>query len=65
MITDHSPRARVIDFMEAHAPARSRELAAIGVAATAISRAVAEGAVVASDGAFTNFQTENQICIRR
>ncbi|MDZ4137689.1 MAG: type IV toxin-antitoxin system AbiEi family antitoxin domain-containing protein [Erythrobacter sp.] len=36
----------MIDFMEAHAPARSRDLVAIGVAATAISRAVAEGAVV-------------------
>ena len=46
MITDHSQRARMIDFMEAHAPARSRDLVAIGVAATAISRAVAEGAVV-------------------
>lgn len=46
MITDHSQRARMIDFMEANAPARSRELAAIGVAPTAISRAVAEGAVV-------------------
>ena len=46
MITDHSQRARMIDFMEAYAPARSRDLAAIGVAATAISRAVAEGAVV-------------------
>ena len=46
MITDHSQRARMIDFMAAHAPARSRDLVAIGVAATAISRAVAEGAVV-------------------
>ena len=46
MITDHSQSARMIDFMEAHAPARSRDLVAIGVAATAISRAVAEGAVV-------------------
>ena len=46
MMTDHSQRARMIDFMEAHAPARSRDLAAIGVAATAISRAVAEGVVV-------------------
>jgi predicted transcriptional regulator of viral defense system len=46
MITDHSQRARMINFMEAHAPARSRDLVAIGVAATAISRAVAEGAVV-------------------
>lgn len=43
---DRSQRARMIDFMEAHAPARSRELAGIGVTATAISRAVAEGAVV-------------------
>lgn len=46
MITDHSQRARMIDFIEDHAPARSRDLVAIGVAATAISRAVAEGAVV-------------------
>ena len=46
MMTDHSQRARMIDFMEAHAPARSRDLAAIGVAATAISRAVAQGVVV-------------------
>ena len=46
MITDHSQRARMINFMEAHAPARSRDLAAIGVAATAISRAVSDGAVV-------------------
>ncbi|OZA10538.1 MAG: transcriptional regulator [Rhodobacterales bacterium 17-64-5] len=46
MMTDHSQRARMIDLMEANAPARSRELAAIGVAPTAISRAVAEGAVV-------------------
>ena len=46
MITDHSQRARMIDFMEAYAPARSKDLAAIGVAATAISRAVSDGAVV-------------------
>jgi len=46
MITDHSQRAQMIAFLEDHAPARSRDLAAIGVAATAISRAVAEGAVV-------------------
>ena len=46
MITDHSQRTRMINFMEAHAPARSRDLAAIGVAATAISRAVSDGAVV-------------------
>jgi predicted transcriptional regulator of viral defense system len=46
MMMDRSQRARMIDFIEAHAPARSRDLAAIGVAATAISRAVAEGAVV-------------------
>jgi hypothetical protein len=36
----------MIDFMKAHAPARSRDLAAIGVAARAISRTVSEGAVV-------------------
>ena len=48
MITDHSQRARMIDFIEDHAPARSRDLVAIGVAATAISRAGAEGAVVRS-----------------
>ena len=66
MIADHSQRARMIDFMEAHAPARSRELAAIGVAATAISHAVAEGALLfASDGVFTNCQTVNRICSRR
>jgi predicted transcriptional regulator of viral defense system len=46
MMTDHGQRARMIDYMETHAPARSRELAAIGVAATAISRAVSDGAVV-------------------
>lgn len=46
MIADHSQRARMIDYMETHAPARSRDLAAIGVAATAIARAVADGAVV-------------------
>lgn len=46
MMMDRSQRARMIDFMEAQAPARSRDLAAIGVAATAISRAVVEGAVV-------------------
>lgn len=46
MMMDRSQRARMIDFMEAHAPARSRDLVAIGVAATAISRAVVEGAVV-------------------
>ena len=46
MITDHSQRARMIDFLETHVPARSRDLAAIGVAATAISRAVADGAVM-------------------
>ena len=46
MITDHSQRARMIDFLETHVPSRSRDLAAIGVAATAISRAVADGAVM-------------------
>ena len=46
MLTDHSQRARMINFMAAHAPARSRDLAKIGVAATAISRAVSDGAVV-------------------
>ena len=46
MITDQGQRARMISYIESHAPARSRDLVAIGVAATAISRAVAEGAVV-------------------
>ena len=46
MTTDHSQRARMIDLLEVHAPARSRDLAAIGVAARAISLAVAGGAVI-------------------
>ena len=46
MMIDPGQRARMIDYMETHAPARSRELAAIGVAATAISRAVSDGAIV-------------------
>lgn len=44
--TDQSQRARMIDYMEVHAPARSRDLASIGVSGTAIARAVADGAVV-------------------
>ncbi|OHC47860.1 MAG: hypothetical protein A2X69_11140 [Rhodobacteraceae bacterium GWF1_65_7] len=46
MMIDPGQRARMIDYMETHAPARSRELAAIGLAATAISRAVSDGAIV-------------------
>ena len=46
MMTDPGQRARMIDYMETHALARSRELAAIGVAATAISRAVSDGVVI-------------------
>ncbi len=46
MMPDQGQRARMIDYIEAHAPTRSRDLAAIGVAATTIARAVAEGSVV-------------------
>ena len=46
MMTDTGQRARMIDYMATNAPARSKELAAIGVAATAISRAVSDGVVV-------------------
>lgn len=46
LATDQGQRARMIDYMEVHAPARSRDLASIGVSRTAIARAVAEGVVV-------------------
>ncbi|WP_413852411.1 type IV toxin-antitoxin system AbiEi family antitoxin domain-containing protein [Albidovulum sp.] len=36
----------MIDYMETHAPARSRDLAPIGVSRTTIARAVADGVVV-------------------
>jgi predicted transcriptional regulator of viral defense system len=36
----------MIDYMEAHAPVRSRDLAPIGVSRTTIARAVADGLVV-------------------
>ena len=42
MITDQGQRARMISYIESHAPARSRDLVAIGVAATAISRALGD-----------------------
>lgn len=44
--TDQTQRARMIDYMEAHAPVRSRDLAPIGVSRTTIARAVADGLVV-------------------
>jgi predicted transcriptional regulator of viral defense system len=44
--TDLGQRARMISYMEVHAPARSRDLASIGVSGTAIARAVAEEVVV-------------------
>lgn len=44
--TDQTQRARMIDYMEAHAPVRSRDLAPIGVSRTTIARAVADGVVV-------------------
>ena len=46
LTTDQGQRARMIDYMEVHAPARSRELASIGVSGTTIARAVADGVVV-------------------
>ena len=46
LTTDQGQRARMIDYMEVHAPARSRELTSIGVSGTTIARAVAEGVVV-------------------
>jgi predicted transcriptional regulator of viral defense system len=46
MRQDQSQRARMIDYIATHAPARSKDLAGIGVAATALSRAVAEGSVL-------------------
>ena len=44
--TDQGQRARMIDYMEVHAPARSRDLTSIGVSGTTIARAVADGVVV-------------------
>lgn len=44
--TDQTQRARMIDYMEAHAPVRSRDLAPIGVSRTTIARGVADGVVV-------------------
>lgn len=44
--TEQTQRARMIDYMEAHAPVRSRDLAPIGVSRTTIARAVADGVVV-------------------
>lgn len=46
LATDQNQRARMIDYMETHAPARSRDLAPIGVSRTTIARAVADGVVV-------------------
>ena len=46
LATDQGQRARMIDYMEGHAPARSRDLASIGVSGTTIARAVADGVVV-------------------
>lgn len=46
LATDQGQRARMIDYMEVHAPARSRDLASIGVSGTTIARAVADGVVV-------------------
>ena len=46
LATDQGQRARMIDYMEVHAPARSRDLAPIGVSGTAIARALADGVVV-------------------
>ena len=46
LATDQNQRARMIDYMETHAPARSRYLAPIGVSRTTIARAVADGVVV-------------------
>lgn len=43
---DQGQRARMIDYLETSAPARSRDLASIGVTGTAIARAVADGVVV-------------------
>lgn len=44
--TEQTQRARMIDYMEAHAPVRSKDLAPIGVSRTTIARAVADGVVV-------------------
>ena len=46
LATDQGQRARMIDYMEVHAPARSRDLASIGVNRTTIARAVTDGVVV-------------------
>ena len=46
LATDQGQRARMIDYMEVHAPARSRDLASIGVSGTTIARAVVDGVVV-------------------
>ena len=46
MMPEQGQHARMIDYLETHAPTRSRDLAGIGVAATTISRAVAEGTVL-------------------
>jgi len=46
LATDQGQRARMIDYIEGHAPARSRDLASIGVSGTTIARAVADGVVV-------------------
>lgn len=44
--TNQTQHARMIDYMGAHAPVRSRDLAPIGVSRTTIARAVADGLVV-------------------
>lgn len=46
LAADQGQRARMMDYMETHTPARSRDLASIGVTGTAIARAVADGVVV-------------------
>lgn len=46
LATDQGERARMIDYMEVHAPARSKDLASIGVSGTTIAGAVADGVVV-------------------
>lgn len=46
LATTRDQRARMIEYLKTQSPARSRELASIGVTRTAIARAVADGVVV-------------------
>jgi hypothetical protein len=64
LAADQGQRSLMINYIEVHAPARSRDLAYIGVSGTAIVRAVADGVVVRIGGDCTSCPTASQTFMR-